>query len=220
MKKVLQMAFGPVEIAGSRDDAWLISACSWEAEPQIEFIDLALTAINVESVPPEITLRWRIPMIDIQYRWAHACCNANHIPADWSGPLRSNLASNSPLLVLAGNDSTNRMTVARSRVNSISEAVPLRPAENGKNETAGILWGRRVNRTYDARGQEPGRFFISGKNDCAAGPRLVPPSVLHPDCSGGSCHRCIHTGAVRRTEFPRPENPRSGLRRLWRSARS
>ena len=38
MKKVLQMAFGPVEIAGSRDDAWLISACSREAEPQNSWI--------------------------------------------------------------------------------------------------------------------------------------------------------------------------------------
>ena len=84
MEKVLQMTFGPVEIAGLRDDAWLISVHSRKIEPQIEFIDLALTAVSGEAVPPEITLSWKIPMIDIQYRWAHACCNANHIPADWS----------------------------------------------------------------------------------------------------------------------------------------
>ena len=112
MEKILQMTFGSVEIAGNRDDAWIISPQSRKQEPQIEFIDLELSAVDGEAVPPEITLRWKLPMIDIQYRWSPACANWNCIPADWCGPLRSNLASNSPLLVLAGNDSTNRMTVA------------------------------------------------------------------------------------------------------------
>ena len=112
MEKVLQMTFGPVEITGNRDDAWVVSARSRQTAPQIEFIDLALSAVAGEAVPPEITLRWKLPMFDIQYRWSPVCGNTNHIPADWSEPLRADLASNSPLLVLAGNDSTNRMTVA------------------------------------------------------------------------------------------------------------
>ena len=112
MEKILQMTFGPVEIAGNLDDAWIISPQSRKQESQIEFIDLELSAVDGEAVPPEITLRWKLPMLNIQYRWASACGNWNCIPADWCGPLRSNLASNSPLLVLAGNDSTNRMTVA------------------------------------------------------------------------------------------------------------
>ena len=88
MKQVLQMTFGPVEIAGIRDDAWDISARARKTEPQIEFIDLELTAVDGEAVPPEITLCWKIPMIDIQYRWAHACANWNAIPADFSGLTR------------------------------------------------------------------------------------------------------------------------------------
>lgn len=104
---------GEIEVVRSGNDSWHLTVETVLPEPGIEEIHLALAAPE-PAAPPQLTLKWRTPQLDMRCRWTSMLGIDRSIPADWGPPLKSMLADQLPVMCFVGNHDRNRLTVAVS----------------------------------------------------------------------------------------------------------
>lgn len=104
---------GEIEAKGNFGNEWRVSLERIGAETGVELIKLRLEA-DSPLVPPEMSLVWSVPQLDMQTRWTPSAGFNRNIPPDWGGPLCSNLASSAPLMSFINLKGQNRMTIAFS----------------------------------------------------------------------------------------------------------
>ncbi len=104
---------GEIEAKGNFGNEWRVSLERIGAETGVELIKIRLEA-DSPLVPPEMSLLWSVPQLDMQTRWTPSAGFNRNIPPDWGGPLCSNLASSAPLMSFINLKGQNRMTIAFS----------------------------------------------------------------------------------------------------------
>ena len=111
---------------------WKLNTQTETSSSGIEFLHIMLHTEN-PSIPPKTEIKWEIPNIDIQTRWSPVITFNKFIPADWSSPLCSNLASSAPVMAFLNLHGENRMTFA------VSEAMRPIQFAGGVNEEHNLI---------------------------------------------------------------------------------
>lgn len=127
-------AAGPVSIRIDDDGAWAMEA-SCEHTDTAEFIRISLRS-ETPQVPPELTLRFTPPLVDIHHVWN--CVDQTgrfRIFPDWSESYKSQLASGMPLYAAFNENDRNRLTVA------CSDPFRLIVAKMAAREEGSVLLG-------------------------------------------------------------------------------
>ena len=111
---------------------WKLNTATEITASGVEFLHLVFHT-ETPSIPPKTEIKWEIPNLDIQTRWSPVITFNKFIPADWSSPLISNLASSAPVMAFLNLHGENRMTFA------VSEA--MRPVQfaGGVNEERNLI---------------------------------------------------------------------------------
>ena len=108
MKSIL----GAIELRGELGK-WRFSSFNEEVEPGLELIHLKFCA-DAPMAPPNISLRWKTPMADMQSRWHPLCHFDRRIPPDWVPPVVSSLTFSAPVMQLNNIRGENRLLFALS----------------------------------------------------------------------------------------------------------
>ncbi len=103
---------GEIRIAGELRN-WNLACTKESPEPGVELVHFAFRAPEL-SDPPNVRLEWRVPQLDMQFRWHTAATFQRNIPPDWGAPLESSLAYQVPAVQLGALDGENRLTFALS----------------------------------------------------------------------------------------------------------
>ena len=111
---------------------WKLNTVTEKTASGVELLHIILHT-ETPAIPPKIEIKWEIPNLDIQTRWSPVITFNKFIPADWSSPLTSNLASSAPVMSFLNIHGENRMTFA------VSEA--MRPVQfaGGVNEEQNLI---------------------------------------------------------------------------------
>ena len=97
---------GEIRIAGELRN-WNLACTKESPEPGVELVHFAFRAPEL-SDPPNVRLEWRVPQLDMQFRWHTAATFQRNIPPDWGAPLESSLAYQVPAVQLGALDGENR----------------------------------------------------------------------------------------------------------------
>ncbi len=108
----IESTVGTIRIDGDLG-AWKFAHSRTELEPGLEVIGFQLEA-DEELPPPNITLSWSVPQIDMQTRWTPDTVFKRNIPPNWGGNTTSQLASSAPVMAFFNNKGQNRLTLAFS----------------------------------------------------------------------------------------------------------
>ncbi len=108
----IQSIVGEILVEGDLG-RWQLAIEQNEIAEGLEIIQLSFQA-DSESLPPQLKLKWLIPQLDIQGRWHPLSGFMRNIPADWTAPIKSNLASGLPVMTLFNTQGENRLTFAFS----------------------------------------------------------------------------------------------------------
>ena len=65
----IQTSVGEIAVTGEFGTAWKLEHTKTELEPGLELVHLHLETEG-ELPPPQFSLQWFIPLVDIQTRWA------------------------------------------------------------------------------------------------------------------------------------------------------
>lgn len=103
---------GEIRIAGELRN-WNLACTKESPEPGVELVHFAFRAPEL-SDPPNVRLEWRVPQLDMQFRWHTDATFQRNIPPDWGAPLESSLAYQVPAVQLGALDGENRLTFALS----------------------------------------------------------------------------------------------------------
>ena len=103
---------GEIRIAGELRN-WNLACTKESPEPGVELVHFAFRAPEL-SDPPNVRLEWRVPQLDMQFRWHTGATFQRNIPPDWGAPLESSLAYQVPAVQLGALDGENRLTFALS----------------------------------------------------------------------------------------------------------
>ena len=112
----IQTSVGEIAVTGEFGTAWKLEHTKTELEPGLELVHLHLETEG-ELPPPQFSLHWFIPLVDIQTRWAPMVNYNRYLPPNWSCETKSNLASSAPIMAFLNQKGQNRFTMA------ISEAI-------------------------------------------------------------------------------------------------
>ncbi len=112
----IQTSVGEIAVTGEFGTAWKLEHTKTELEPGLELVHLHLETEG-ELPPPQFSLQWFIPLVDIQTRWAPMVNYNRYLPPNWSCETKSNLASSAPIMAFLNQKGQNRFTMA------ISEAI-------------------------------------------------------------------------------------------------
>jgi alpha-galactosidase len=124
-RKVLDISvFG----AGPNIDVSLSESYS---ENDISIYDFAITT-NESLFPAPITLKWRIPAVNVKGIWKPTTDFAKRIQADWElDHMESRISIDAPVISLFGNDDSNVITFSCSNpINTIAMNASLREEDN------------------------------------------------------------------------------------------
>lgn len=110
---IIKTIVGDVEVKGDFGNGWRFSFEQTAAETGVEQIKIRLEA-DAPQTPPEMSLNWSVPQLDMQTRWTPSCGFSRNIPPDWGRALSSNLAFSAPLMSFINLKGQNRMTIAFS----------------------------------------------------------------------------------------------------------
>ncbi|WP_417458599.1 glycoside hydrolase family 36 protein [Kordiimonas sp.] len=84
------------------------------ADGDVALVTIRLTSLK-PAVPPQFSVKWSIPSVDVAGIWTPAFNESHILPADWSSAhLESMATRNAPVFTLFGHDDVNRLTVALS----------------------------------------------------------------------------------------------------------
>lgn len=88
----------------------------WQSpQPGLNLLTLELTA-KAEPALPELTLKWRIPDIDIQGQWHPCARDTKHLMPPWNGWYSFNATNNAPVFCLYNGQGRTRFLTALSDV--------------------------------------------------------------------------------------------------------
>ena len=66
-----------------------------------------------------IMITWKVPILDILYRWHPVCGTDRFLKADWDSPLRTMNAVSAPVVCMINGEDENRFTAALSETQKI-----------------------------------------------------------------------------------------------------
>lgn len=86
-----------------------------------------------EGRPPQLTLAWSQPLVDMQFAWHPRCGFDRSLRVDWAAPLATKVSSSAPVFCFYNAKGRNRLTVA------LSDAKTLLYSSLGVREEDGRL---------------------------------------------------------------------------------
>lgn len=116
----IQSTVGEIRVEGDFGTAWKQTHTRTELDPGIEVIRFHFEA-DRELPPPQITLSWSVPQLDMQTRWTPKSNFNRYIPADWGSKTTSDLASSAPVMAFLNLKGQNRLTLAFSEAKRFVE---------------------------------------------------------------------------------------------------
>ena len=110
----------PSAVAGTHLVTLTVATTGWQStlrtsspEPGIDLVHVRLEA-PAPAVPPQVTLAWTHPLVDIHGAWYPGADRNRGLPVDWGRPFWSRATSQAPVFVAHSQSGRSRLTFAWS----------------------------------------------------------------------------------------------------------